>query len=140
MHARFSFIRLVALAVVLITPPAPGAAQTTAQTATPTFAAQFGVPNTTPVKFPALATSGSTVQLAASVRRSDANVWAMQASDPAFGAPTRLGPAEGQPDYSSTTIAVGPDGTWYAVWINQPERTMYLRTLPPGVVVKSVLR
>jgi hypothetical protein len=132
MQFRFPSILLVLLCMALLALPAPGAAQTIAQTAAPTFATQFGVPNTTPVKFPALAASGSTVQLAASVRRFDANVWAMQSSASDFGAPTRLGPAEGQPDYSTTTITVGPDRTWYAVWVNQPERTVYLRTLPPG--------
>jgi cell division septation protein DedD len=81
-----SSILLVLLCMVLLALPAPGAAQTVAQTAAPTFATQFGVPNTTPVKFPALAASGSTVQLAASVRRFDANVWTMQSSASDFGA------------------------------------------------------
>jgi hypothetical protein len=100
-------------------------------TPTPRLEAQGALPGASQTKLPHVVVSAGQAHIAANARRLDANYWAA-AADGSFGLPERLGPAEGQPDYSSAAIAATPDGTLYAAWINQPERTIYVRSRPPG--------
>ncbi len=99
--------------------------------AAPRLEAQAALPGAVQTKLPRVVLSAGQAHVAANARRLDATYWAAPA-DGAFGAPERLGAAEDQPDYSSAAITAAPDGTLYVAWINQPERTIYLRSRPPG--------
>lgn len=103
-----------------------------AQSTGPAFVWQAGVPGTTSAKFPHLATSGATVHTTVNINRADAAYWSKLDTATDYGSPISLGPAQDQPDYSTTSITTGPDGTLYAVWVNQPERTIYLRIKRPS--------
>jgi hypothetical protein len=89
------------------------------------------LPGALNTKFPRVAVSGGQAHVAANSQLLHATYWNAP-TEGAFGAPELLGTAEGQPDYSSAAITSGPDGTIYVVWINQPERAIYLRSRPPG--------
>lgn len=97
----------------------------------PRLETQAPLPGALQTKLPRVAVSAGYAHVAANARRLDANYW-LAPADGAFGAPERLGAAEDQPDYSSASIAAAPDGTLYVAWINQPERTIYLRRRPSG--------
>jgi hypothetical protein len=99
--------------------------------AAPRLDAQAALPGGLQTKLPQVVLSGRQAHVAGNARRLDVNYWAASA-DGAFGLPERIGAAEGQPDYSSAAIAAGPDGALYIAWINQPERTIYLRKRPVG--------
>lgn len=103
-----------------------------AQPGGPAAELQGAVAGATDVKFPHLAAAGAEVHLAANAERSDARHWAKLDTAAAFGAPARLGPAEGQPDYATASVALAPDGALYYAWVNQPARAIYLRVRAPG--------
>jgi hypothetical protein len=102
-----------------------------AQDPDPSFVEQFRVSGVTEVKFPHIAAADERVHLAANINQADAAYWQKTATADSFGTPENLGVAEDQPDYSTTSIAVGADGLLAYVWVNQPERTIYLRTKAP---------
>ncbi|NJN15274.1 MAG: exo-alpha-sialidase [Oscillochloris sp.] len=110
--------------------PVPGQAQSL--TATPSFVHQDFVAGVSETKFPHLTAGGATVHMAANVNRLQASYWSRAATAPNFGSATVLGPAEDQPDYSTTAISSGPDGSLYYVWVNQPQQTIYLRSKAAG--------
>lgn len=98
----------------------------------PRFDQQISLPGSADTKFPHIVASAGAVHIAANSGRLDASYWSRPADAPGFVTPLRLGPAIGQPDYSTASIAAGPDGTLYVAWINQPERAIYLRSRAPG--------
>ena len=98
----------------------------------PAFTWQDTIPHISTVKFPQLAATGSTVHLTANINRADVAYWAKDEAAPSYGTPMILGPAQDQPDYSTTSITAGPDGTLYLVWVNQPTRTISMRVKAPG--------
>ncbi|NTU82190.1 MAG: exo-alpha-sialidase, partial [Chloroflexales bacterium] len=103
-----------------------------AQTGAPAFEAQGAVSGAESTKYPHLAVDGPLVHLAANTGRADASYWSKQDIAPAFGAATTLGPAAGQPDYSTASIAVGPGGALFYAWVNQPQRAIYMRSKRTG--------
>jgi hypothetical protein len=123
-------ITLLILAIVFAASVSVSSAQ--AQGSAPAFELQGMVAGAYEVKYPHIAAFGPTVYLSANVDREAAAFWTKQDVAPAFGAAEHLGIAEGQPDYSTTSLAVGPDGTRYYAWVNQPTRTIFLRVQHPG--------
>lgn len=107
---------------------AAGAASLSAQPGAPAFETQGAVVGATNSKFPHLAVDASTVHLAGNRGGSDASYWSKPDIAAVFDAATTIGPAEGQPDYSTASIAVGQGGLLHYVWVNQPSRTIFLRT------------
>lgn len=120
---------VLALSALCLIPPAP---LTRAQVAAPAFAGQGQIGGVSEVKFPRVATTPSQVHVAANINRATASLWSKAATAPDFGAPTTLGVAEGQPDYSTASLAVGPDGAIVVAWVNQPQRTIFMRRRPAG--------
>lgn len=89
------------------------------------------LPGSNEVKFPHVTANPSQVNVSGNANRRTAFVWTKAATATSFGDPFGLGPAEGQPDYSPTSIALGPDGSVWVAWINQPTRTIFLRQRTP---------
>lgn len=97
-----------------------------AQGLAPAFLSQ-GPLGASSTKFPALAAAAGAVHLAANRDRADAIYAARAAGADGFTPFERVGPAEGQPDYSTASVAVAPDGRVVYAWVNQPARTISLR-------------
>lgn len=93
---------------------------------------EFNLPNSREGKFPDVVAGGDQVYITAPVNRTSAAVWSKPAGANSFPNPFLAGPAEGQPDYSPSSVALGPDGSLYVAWINQPSRTIYLRRRDPA--------
>lgn len=119
------FSALVALAMVL--PLMPALAQSGG---TPRLVFQTTIPGTRQIKFPDVVAGRDQVFVSANVNRADAFVWQKQDRATSFPAPTRLGDAPGQADFSTTSVAMGPDGATHYIWINQENRTIYYRRKP----------
>jgi len=92
---------------------------------------EFNIPGARNVKYPHVAAGRGLVTVTGNANRSTAFAWTKAASASAFGSPFDLGPAEDQPDFSTTSVAIGPDGSTWAAWVNQPSRTIYLRQRNP---------
>ncbi len=92
---------------------------------------EFIIPGSREVKFPHVAAARGQVTVTGNINRQSAVVWTKAAAAESFGTPFDLGPAEGQPDYSTTSVAIGPDGSTWVAWINQPARSIYLRQRNP---------
>lgn len=125
-----SLLTLFALAILAAAAVAPIPAQ--AQNAAPAFEMQGTISGAAEVKYPHVATYGSNVYVASNINRADATYWMKQDTAPTFGAAESLGVAEGQPDYSTTSITTGPDGAIYYAWVNQTTRLISLRVKQPG--------
>lgn len=97
----------------------------------PAFVAQITLPGSGETKLPRVIVSERTAHVAANVAQQDASYWSRPANGDAFAAPERIGPALGQPDYSTASLAAMPDGRLVYVWINQPERSIYARVRTP---------
>jgi hypothetical protein len=98
----------------------------------PRLVFQATVPDVSEIKFPDIAAADRTVHISANTDREDASYWTKGDTAQSFGNRLRLGEASGQADFSSTAIAVGPDGRVHYIWINQPDRTIYHRSKPAG--------
>jgi hypothetical protein len=123
-------LTLLALAfLTIVSVPSPRAQ---AQATTPAFEAQGLISGATEVKYPHVAAFGSNVYVSSNINRAEADMWGKQDVAPAFGAAETLGIAEGQPDYSTTSITTGPDGAVYYAWVNQTTRLISLRVKRPG--------
>ena len=130
---RKIFIALGSLAMLAATLAAPKAPQALAQTDSGlSLIAEFRVPDSTDVKYPHVTAFGSQVYVSGNANRASAFVWAKEVTAVGFPGPTELGAAGGQPDFSSTSAARGPDGSIYVAWVNQPSRTIYLRQRNPA--------
>lgn len=125
---RKTVIALCSLAMLAATLAAPGAPAAQAQ-ADPGLRviAEFAIPGSREVKYPSVIAGGDVVHVAGNINRDNAVVWSKAASANSFPNPFELGPAEGQPDFSSTALAKGPDGSIYVAWINNPSRTVFMR-------------
>lgn len=82
-------------------------------------------------KFPKVAAGRNQVTVSSPINKSVAVAWNKVADATSFANPFELGEAEGQPDWSTTSVAIGPDGSFFVAWANQPERTVYLRQRTP---------
>ncbi|NWF79974.1 MAG: hypothetical protein HXY37_07980 [Chloroflexi bacterium] len=119
---------LAMLAAMLAAPATPGAE---AQTGGLRLIAETILPNSNQVKYPHVVAGNNLVHATGNANRSTAFYWSKGASEASFGNPFDLGPAEGKEDYSPTSVALGPDGSIWAAWINQPTRTIFLRQRTP---------
>lgn len=113
--------------LALLLPATPGMAQGNGG---PRLIGQTTVPNVREIKFPDVAAARNEVFLSANANRADAFVWQKQDRAIDFPNPTRLGAAPGQADFSTTTVAIGPDGATHYVWINQERRSIFYRRKP----------
>jgi len=113
--------------LALLLPATPGMAQGNGG---PRLIGQTTVPNVREIKFPDVAAARNEVFLSANANRADAFVWQKQDRAIDFPNPTRLGAAPGQADFSTTTVAIGPDGATHYVWINQEQRSIFYRRKP----------
>jgi hypothetical protein len=129
---RTTIIALCSLAMLAATLAVPLAPLAQAQTDSGLrLLSEFIVPNSREVKFPHVAAARGQVTVTGNANRQSAFVWTKAASAESFGAPVDLGPAEDQPDFSTTSVAIGPDGSAWVAWINQPARAIYLRQRNP---------
>ncbi|NJM07792.1 hypothetical protein HC891_18770 [Candidatus Gracilibacteria bacterium] len=129
---RRLFLVVGALAALLATSIAPAVqAQTSADLR---FITSSTLQNSRDVKYPSVAAANDTVHIGAAANKSDALYWTKRDSTTTVGAPTQLGDVSGQPDYHTTSIALGTDGTIYYVWSVDPENseTIYLRFKRPN--------
>ena len=107
-------------------------ASAAAQGDAPRSLAEITLPGSGYIKFPRVAVSPEGVLIAANTGRLNANLYTRAADSDAFGLVERLGPAEGQPDYSTASVAVAPDGRVVYSWINQAQRSIFARVRTPG--------
>lgn len=124
---RFTLCLSALIALALIIPLAPALAQ---NGSAPRLVVQTTIPGVREIKFPDVAAARDQVFLSANANRADAFIWQKQDRATSFLAPTRLGDAPGQADFSTTSVAIGPDGATHYVWINQERRTVYYRRKP----------
>ncbi|MCS6880811.1 MAG: hypothetical protein RMK84_11865 [Oscillochloridaceae bacterium] len=124
---RLTLILSALTLVALLLPAAPGLAQGGSG---PRLLGQTTVPNVREIKFPDVVAARSEVFLSANANRADAFVWQKRDRTLDFPNPTRLGDAPGQADFSTTSIAIGPDGAVHYVWINQERRSIFYRRKP----------
>lgn len=123
---RKTIIALCSLAMVAATLAAPGSTPVQAQTNL-RLITEFVIPGSNDVKWPHVAARNGLVTVSGNVNEQSAVVWTKAAGATAFGTPFEVGPAEDTPDWSSTSVAVGPDGSTWVAWVNQPERVIYIR-------------
>jgi len=116
------------LAAMLAGPPIP---TVRAQEGNLRLVTEFILPNSNDVKFPHVVAGNNQVHASGNAFRRTAFAWSKAATATSFPNPVDLGPAEGQPDYSSTSVNLGPDGSVWVAWINQPARTILLRQRSP---------
>lgn len=116
------------LAAMLAASPAPTAR---AQEGSLRLITEFILPNSNDVKFPHVVAGNNQVHASGNAFRRTAFAWSKAATATSFPNPVNLGPAEGQPDYSPTSITLGPDGSVWAAWINQASRTIFVRQRSP---------
>lgn len=116
------------LAAMFAAQPAPSAR---AQESGLQLITEFILPNSNDVKFPHVVAGNNQVHASGNAFRRTAFAWSKGATATSFPNPVDLGPAEGQPDYSPTSITLGPDGSVWAAWINQPARTIFVRQRSP---------
>jgi hypothetical protein len=129
---RTTIIALCSLAMLAATLAVPLAPLAQAQTDSGLrLLSEFVIPGSREVKFPHVAAARGQVTVTGNANRQSAFVWTKAASAEAFGTPVDLGPAEDQPDFSTTSVAIGPDGSTWVAWINQPARAIYLRQRNP---------
>ena len=125
---RKTIIALCSLAMLAATFAASGGPQAQAQEGPQLrVLAELQVPGSREVKYPSVVAGGDLVHVTGNANRDEALAWTKAAAATSFPNPVELGPAEGQPDFSTTSVAKGPDGTIYAAWVNQPSRTIFLR-------------
>lgn len=125
---RNTVVALCSIAMLAATFAAPGARIAQAQDDSGLrLITEFQVPNSRDVKFPHVVAANNVVVVTGNAERSLAYAWSKAAAASSFPGPFELGPAEGQPDFSTTSVTRGSDGSIYVAWVNQPERTIYLR-------------
>jgi hypothetical protein len=122
-----SSLAMVAAAIAVPT-PAPAQAQGDSGLR---LVSEFLVPNSRNVKYPHVAASRGQVTVSGNINRDKAVVWTKAAAATAFPDPFELGEADGTPDYSSTAVTYGSDGSLYVAWANQPARQILMRSRNP---------
>ena len=130
---RKIIIALGSLAMLAATLAAPTVPQALAQTSPGLkLITDFRVTHSSDDKYPHVVAFGNEVYASGNADQSSAFVWSKAVTATGFPSPTELGAAGGKPDYSSTSIARGLDGSIYVAWVNQPSRTIYLRQRNPA--------
>lgn len=125
---RKTIIALCSVAMLAATLAAPGSPQALAQTDPGLrLITELQVPNSRDVKFPHVVAGSNLVHVTGNANRSSAYAWTKAVTANSFPAGVELGPAEGQPDFSTTSVTKGTDGSVYAAWVNQGSRTIFMR-------------
>lgn len=99
---------------------------------------EFTVAGSRDVKAPQVAAGGDLVHLSGNAERSLARYWVKPQTATSFGDAVVLGDAEGQPDFSTTAVALGADGSVYYVWLTEGSDAqgdndrIFLRRKAPG--------
>jgi hypothetical protein len=116
MSRRFVLLICSILLILLGTIPPAIVAQDTP----PQLLTQFTVNGTNATKYPDVDARGAfdQVDVSANVNRDDAMYWTKNTTATAFQGPTRVGNAPGQPDFATTAVVIGPDGTSHYAWID----------------------
>lgn len=94
----------------------------------PVFIAESRLPQSEDIKYPHVDAYGGNVYGAGNAERAFARLWSKAETAASFPNPATLGPADGKPDNSSSSIFITDAGVTYYAWINQAERRVYLRT------------
>lgn len=132
---RKSIIALCSLAMLAATLAAPGGPLARAQDNIQLrVLAEFQVPGSREVKYPSVVAHNDLVHVTGNANRDKAYAWTKGVAATSFAETVELGPAEGQPDFSTTSVTKGPDGSIYVAWVNQPSRTIFLRQRNPNGV------
>ncbi|NTV63400.1 MAG: hypothetical protein HGA65_07665 [Oscillochloris sp.] len=125
---RLSIIFTLLMLVVLLGVHTPTSAQST-----PQLLAEIPISDSTNNKFPNIATYNQTVYVGGSVSKNgssnntDAMLWTLAEQATSIGSGVSVGGSYGKPDYSTTAVATGPDGSVYVFWGSINEQTLYLR-------------
>lgn len=98
----------------------------------PILIAETRLPQSTDIKFPHIDTLDSTVYISGNAERAFARLWTKQDTAGSIGNPRLIGPAEGNPDYTSTAVFTAADGTVYYAWTDHGIRRVLLRAKRPG--------
>ena len=118
---------ILTLGIVALLPQANAKAQTVQQ-----YITQFELRDSSDTKFPHIATFGNRVY--ASINRGQQEVALYTKTDGAteFAPAELVGPAMGQPDFSSAAVAVDPrNGVTYVAWSDTEEKRIYVRSRNP---------
>ncbi|NTU83513.1 MAG: exo-alpha-sialidase [Chloroflexales bacterium] len=125
---RKIIVALSSLAILAATLAAPEVKQAQAQTDSGLrLVNEFQVSGSNDVKYPDVVAANRQVHMSGNANRSSAYLWSKAITATSFDSQVELGPASGQPDFSSTGNARGPDGSIYVTWVNQGSRTVYMR-------------
>lgn len=94
---------------------------------------EFIIPGSRLVKFPQVVAGKGQVHVSGNAERASTLVWSKAAAGTAFPGAFKVADAAaaGLPDWSSTSVALGPDGSLYTAWIDAPARTVFLRVRNP---------
>jgi hypothetical protein len=129
MLQRIALAFCALLMLLALIPAVPTAAQSNPN---PRFVFTTQIPGVNNIKRPDIATFNTTVHVSANVNRLNAVYYTKQDTAQAFSAAEVIGPAPGQADYSTTSIATGVDGSVHYAWINANARTISYRTKAAG--------
>ncbi|MFV9503388.1 MAG: sialidase family protein [Oscillochloridaceae bacterium umkhey_bin13] len=144
MILRKTVLILASLAMLAASFALPSTQRIQAQTQEPDVRLLFEtiIPDSIDTKYPHVIAIRDLVMVGGSANRTSAFVWSKTALGRNFGSPFALGPANGQPDYSSTAIGRGFNDQIWAAWIDQPTKRVWVRqfvdgTWGPGRVIDS---
>lgn len=95
------------------------------------YITQARLPQSNDLKLPHIDTLDRTVLAASNAESSVARLWSKQDTAGSFGAPATMGLAEGDPDFTSAAVFVGPNGTIHYAWSDFATRQVLYRAKAP---------
>lgn len=129
MHKATVAVLLCSLLIITTVLPLP----TSGQGSGTAFDVLIDIPEAVNVKYPRIAPSGNTLYIGGSLSE-DATYWTKADTDNTISAGRKIGDAGAggkNAQYANTTLASGPDGAVYMVWISQGSG-IYMRKKPAG--------
>lgn len=90
------------------------------------------LPDASSTKNPSLALASDALFIGAPNKEQDAAIWQAPVAQAPFDMPTVIGTASGTPDYSPVSVAAADDGSVYAAYIDQENKTFELRRFADG--------